>query len=267
MTVTRPEHTLNIRVYLNPNTGRFWTMDTYEGNNEDPLSLHKYLYAEDDPVNESDPSGNNGVYDLATILAPLLANSAPLLANDIGGQIAEHIMLGRARPSSKAFWAAYPDYNAFNADMVWDLVGGSIGAEYDKNPDSNQMSCATRFSYALNNVGGNEIPDLGHTSSPRSYQNSRSVSYHGRKGDGKYYIVGAGDMKDYLLQKWGKEDAKIWDVPKLNQFTAGLGIGQIAVFATPGPHGFGHSGVLKQGYEDPYVERELPVWVWALSIP
>jgi len=59
MTVTRPEHTLNIRVYLNPNTGRFWTMDTDEGNNEDPLSLHKYCYGADNPVNQLDPSGND----------------------------------------------------------------------------------------------------------------------------------------------------------------------------------------------------------------
>ena len=44
--------------YLNQNTGRFWTMDTYAGDNEDPLSLHKYLYAQDDPVDNDDPSGN-----------------------------------------------------------------------------------------------------------------------------------------------------------------------------------------------------------------
>ncbi|HEV2453565.1 MAG TPA: RHS repeat-associated core domain-containing protein [Verrucomicrobiae bacterium] len=46
--------------YLNPGIGRFWTMDGDYGNNEDPLSLHKYLYAEDDPVNMDDPSGHNG---------------------------------------------------------------------------------------------------------------------------------------------------------------------------------------------------------------
>jgi RHS repeat-associated protein len=45
--------------YLNPNTGRLWTMDTYTGNNEDPLSLHKYLYAGDDPIDNVDPSGND----------------------------------------------------------------------------------------------------------------------------------------------------------------------------------------------------------------
>jgi RHS repeat-associated protein len=42
-----------------PNTGRFWTMDSYAGNNEDPLSLHKYLYGGDDPVNNIDPSGED----------------------------------------------------------------------------------------------------------------------------------------------------------------------------------------------------------------
>jgi RHS repeat-associated protein len=43
--------------YLNVSTGRFWTMDTYEGNDEDPLSLHKYFYTEGDPVDNTDPCG------------------------------------------------------------------------------------------------------------------------------------------------------------------------------------------------------------------
>jgi RHS repeat-associated protein len=43
--------------YLNTNTGRFWSMDTFEGTDQDPLSLHKYLYAEADPVDNSDPCG------------------------------------------------------------------------------------------------------------------------------------------------------------------------------------------------------------------
>ena len=43
--------------YLNPNTGRFWTMDSYEGSQSDPLSLHKYLYCHANPVNRLDPSG------------------------------------------------------------------------------------------------------------------------------------------------------------------------------------------------------------------
>lgn len=43
--------------HMNPETGRFWTMDTYEGVNAEPMSLHKYLYAHANPVMMSDPSG------------------------------------------------------------------------------------------------------------------------------------------------------------------------------------------------------------------
>jgi hypothetical protein len=49
----------SVRVYLNPHTGRFWTMDTFRGNNEDPLSLHKYLYCQNNPINHADPSGHD----------------------------------------------------------------------------------------------------------------------------------------------------------------------------------------------------------------
>jgi hypothetical protein len=45
--------------YLNPHTGRFWTRDSYEGNQSDPLSLHKYLYCQDEPVNNIDLSGES----------------------------------------------------------------------------------------------------------------------------------------------------------------------------------------------------------------
>jgi hypothetical protein len=33
-------------------------MDSEEGDNEDPLSLHKYLYCSGDPADHSDPSGH-----------------------------------------------------------------------------------------------------------------------------------------------------------------------------------------------------------------
>ncbi len=51
----------------NPQTGRFTTSDTYAGNNEDPLSLHKYLYCQDDPVDNDDPSGND-IGDMLSVM-------------------------------------------------------------------------------------------------------------------------------------------------------------------------------------------------------
>jgi hypothetical protein len=58
--------------YLNVNTGRFQTMDTFQGDNEDPLSLHKYLYAADNPVDNVDPSG----HDIGEMLAVMDISSA-----------------------------------------------------------------------------------------------------------------------------------------------------------------------------------------------
>ena len=49
---------------MNPATGNFLTMDTYEGTIYDPDTLHKYLYANGNPVTYSDPSGN--MFDLSS---------------------------------------------------------------------------------------------------------------------------------------------------------------------------------------------------------
>jgi RHS repeat-associated protein len=65
---------VGVRVYLNPDTGRFWTADSFQGNQYDPLSLHKYLYAQADPVNNTDPSGEEtliGISIASTIGAGL----------------------------------------------------------------------------------------------------------------------------------------------------------------------------------------------------
>ena len=43
--------------YMDTSTGRFISQDTYQGTINDPISLHKYLYANANPVTYSDPSG------------------------------------------------------------------------------------------------------------------------------------------------------------------------------------------------------------------
>ena len=50
----------NLRArYYNALTGRFETMDPYAGSNSDPATLHKYVYAKNNPVNATDPSGRD----------------------------------------------------------------------------------------------------------------------------------------------------------------------------------------------------------------
>jgi RHS repeat-associated protein len=45
--------------YYDQSNGRFISQDPYSGSDEDPVSLHRYLYASDDPVDRVDPGGQD----------------------------------------------------------------------------------------------------------------------------------------------------------------------------------------------------------------
>jgi RHS repeat-associated protein len=50
----------NLRArYYNPQTGRFWTADSVDGKIAEPPSLHRYLYAQNNPVSFKDASGHD----------------------------------------------------------------------------------------------------------------------------------------------------------------------------------------------------------------
>jgi hypothetical protein len=75
---------------MQPATGRFWTQDSFEGINSEPLSLHKYTYAHSDPVNRIDPSGHIDV-DLAELNATfgvgeILASEASITLAPFAGE-------------------------------------------------------------------------------------------------------------------------------------------------------------------------------------
>ena len=53
--------------YMNPSTGTFISMDSYNGSINDPVSLHKYLYANANPVTYSDPSGYSSLLTEITV--------------------------------------------------------------------------------------------------------------------------------------------------------------------------------------------------------
>ena len=69
--------------YLNVSTGRFISQDSYEGSQFEPTTLHKYLYSNNNPINQVDPSGhsNVGVADVVgTLNISAVINTIALLA-------------------------------------------------------------------------------------------------------------------------------------------------------------------------------------------
>ena len=85
--------------------GRFTSMDSYLGSVDDPVSLHKYLYANANPVNYIDPSGYNsyGEMNLALKIQLILTDITTLKINmycwyirlgeaSIGGKILKEVI-------------------------------------------------------------------------------------------------------------------------------------------------------------------------------
>ncbi|MCP4976198.1 MAG: RHS repeat-associated core domain-containing protein, partial [Maribacter sp.] len=80
--------------YYDPGVGRFTQMDEWMGNNSDPVTLHKYLYANVDPVNTIDPTGNFGLSDISASLN--ISGRLSTIATASGRASIQNALVGRA---------------------------------------------------------------------------------------------------------------------------------------------------------------------------
>jgi RHS repeat-associated protein len=105
--------------YHNPDTGRFWTQDSYEGTGTDPSSLHKYTYCANNPVNAWDPSGNFSIAEMGHV-------------GMIGGlstAVVGSISRGVGAASGGAGWKGSLDAanQGIGDDFTSGFVGGALG--------------------------------------------------------------------------------------------------------------------------------------------
>jgi RHS repeat-associated protein len=105
--------------FMNPDSGRFWNQDTYEGSNSDPASLHKYNYGSSNPVMFSDPTGNYSLGELQ-IVTGVIGNLAriaiPSIVNRFAGTIAFNIFRGMFAAEKALLWL----------EVGTAVVGGSL---------------------------------------------------------------------------------------------------------------------------------------------
>jgi RHS repeat-associated protein len=60
--------------HYSPETGRFFSIDPFAGSKTDPISLHRYQYARQNPVNYGDPTGLSGDFSLASLSTAFAIN-------------------------------------------------------------------------------------------------------------------------------------------------------------------------------------------------
>jgi RHS repeat-associated protein len=122
--------------YLDVRAGRFWGMDTYEGDLGAPLSLHKYLYTGANPANHRDPSGND--FDTISTLAAA-ADSAVL------GAIAGLSVSAGLAIASVGLLADNLPKDAFQKPSDGTVIGFQLGW----NPSGALSSSDNPFLYGL----------------------------------------------------------------------------------------------------------------------
>jgi RHS repeat-associated protein len=93
--------------YYDPAGGRFLSRDPYEGNMTSPLEINRYIYAANNPVNLSDPSGTSVLMEyVKAVSLPAAALGAP--AGGVGGILSAQLMqvvmsTGFCGPEAQAF--------------------------------------------------------------------------------------------------------------------------------------------------------------------
>jgi len=149
--------------YLNQVIGRFQNMDNDEGNNNNPLSMHKYLFSANDPVDKADPGGNQfdvgsvgmesavnsivsaqpkvsaGIIGLNPFLPPPPTLEGRLLAGIIfsesglgrGEDYSEKITLGWMVLNRIFYFNKYPTANSAFGSNVYDVISNqSYGGQF-----------------------------------------------------------------------------------------------------------------------------------------
>jgi RHS repeat-associated protein len=104
--------------YYDPETGRFTRKDDFEGSLDNPVSLHKYLYANDNPVIFTDPTGFFSLSESAA------ANKIRDLLANIYGETANQALNSLARGGALSF-------EGLATEVAWNLAPSVLGIGKD----------------------------------------------------------------------------------------------------------------------------------------
>ena len=114
---------------MSPSTGTFISMDSYQGSIYDPVTLHKYLYANANPVMYTDPSGYSSTLEenMTCLTISTIIASSFILANQVALNIFSSLRQNMSDALlSDVVWATQRDWQSViltfpshNYDKSW----------------------------------------------------------------------------------------------------------------------------------------------------
>ncbi len=162
--------------YYNPGSGRFLSMDSFNGNAQEPITLHKYLYGNADPVNMIDPSGyfSLGSFSVGNSVGGILSTMSRVgkvlnildfvtdpagavvdkLTNRARGGLVLFRMLGQSKAADQLL-TLFTSCNSFTAETqvttekglvsIQDIQIGDFVLSYDEETDTYQYHEVTNL--------------------------------------------------------------------------------------------------------------------------
>jgi RHS repeat-associated protein len=116
--------------YYQPSSGRFNAYDPFEGDSYAPVSLHKYLYAANDPINKIDPTGcffDTMSFSVSMGMSATLSSIAiPSYVGVLAAVKSALTVMVLAAVASCALASAISAYTSFGAGNPCDASGANI---------------------------------------------------------------------------------------------------------------------------------------------
>lgn len=148
------------REYI-PSLGRFNSSDSFEGHQTDPLSLHKYLYAHNNPINNTDPSGHwslSGTLTTAGIGASIGALSTVVANHALGrAQTTSSILMGAGLGAVLGPLAAEYAWFGVAVGGVGVASSGTMVWEVFSNPNSTYVQKVEASALLVASVWGTSV--------------------------------------------------------------------------------------------------------------
>ena len=216
--------------YYDQSNGRFVSQDPFGGYDDDPISLHRYLYAGDDPIDRSDPSGRDPNFSLAGLSASIASIGSFIATRATIIHLGGSIILGLVNPDLADDLAkAEQAIPVFGAE---DSIGASTGRAIRRASDDLLLETLADSNVVVRDIANSTEPQL------RSLASNLRRAIVGQDPDWKHYLVGNGNVS---FGSFSADGQGLIGIAKSNRNFPGTVAESLNPLLSPTKYGSGHA--------------------------